>query len=242
MLDIPWLRMDDVRFPAPTTALKEPNGLLAVGGDLSPQRLLQAYAAGIFPWYEAGQPILWWSPDPRMVLRPQDVHIARSLGRFIRSCPYTITMDKAFTEVMQHCASSRMAVSGTWITDEMQQAYTRMHNLGHAHSVEIWHEQSLVGGLYGIALNNIFFGESMFSLAANTSKIAFVCLCRQLESWAFRLVDCQLPTAHLRSLGASEMPRREFLQELQLSAGCPVPARNWVFPDHKPNTLLMRRK
>lgn len=242
MLDIPWLAVDDVDFPPVTNALKEPNGLLAVGGDLSPERLLQAYSAGVFPWYEAGQPILWWSPDPRMVLRPQDVHIARSLAKFIRSCPYTLSMDKAFVKVIHHCANSRMGSPGTWITRDMQEAYARMHTLGYAHSVEVWHEEKLVGGLYGIALNNMFFGESMFSLRANTSKIAFVCLCIQLESWAYRLVDCQLPTAHLRSLGANEMPRAQFLLELQHSAGCSAGPGHWSFSQQNPNALLMSRK
>jgi len=191
-------------------ALLEPNGLLAVGGDLRPERLLKAYANGIFPWYEEGQPILWWSPDPRMCLRPEQVVISRSLRKLIRKQQFQITMDRAFSDVIRLCAQTRAIDPGTWISPEMQVAYCELHRLGFAHSVEVWHEHKLVGGLYGVALGQLFFGESMFSLQSNTSKIAFVFLCLQLQKWNFQLIDCQMPTEHLSSLGAAEMPRAQF--------------------------------
>lgn len=192
-------------------ALVEPNGLLAVGGDLRPERLLTAYANGIFPWYEEGQPILWWSPDPRMCLRPEQVIIARSLRKLIRKQQFQVTMDRAFMDVIRLCAQTRAIDPGTWISPDMQAAYCELHRLGYAHSIEVWHEDILVGGLYGVALGRLFFGESMFSLQSNTSKIAFVFLCRQLQQWNFRLIDCQMPTEHLSTLGAAEMPRAQFL-------------------------------
>lgn len=195
-------------------ALTEPNGLLAVGGDLRPERLLKAYSCGIFPWYEEGQPILWWSPDPRMCLRPEQVIISRSLRKLIRKQHFQITMDCAFSAVIHLCAQTRAIDPGTWISPEMQAAYCELHRLGFAHSVEVWENDKLVGGLYGVALGQLFFGESMFSLQSNTSKIAFVFLCRQLQNWNFQLIDCQMPTEHLFSLGAAEMSRAQFRMRL----------------------------
>lgn len=198
-------------FPPVDTALRDPNGLLAAGGDLSTERLLDAYARGIFPWFGDDDPVLWWSPDPRMVLWLRDLHLSRSLRRAIRSARYTVTLDAAFSEVMAGCAEPREAASETWITAGMLEAYGRLAALGYAHSVEVWSEGELAGGLYGVALGRMFYGESMFSRRRDASKVALAYLVRQLERWGFELVDCQMPTAHLASLGAREVPRAEFL-------------------------------
>lgn len=242
MLQIPWLQADDLDFPPPATALADPNGLLALGGDLQPQRLLNAYASGIFPWYEEGQPILWWSPDPRMVLKPESVHISRSLLKTFKAGGHTLSMDRNFSQVISLCAETRQQTTGTWIMPEMQQAYTLLHELGHAHSVEVWRQGELVGGLYGIALGRMFFGESMFSLEDNASKIAFCSLCLQLQEWDFRLIDCQLPTEHLRSLGATEMARTDFLAILAANTREPTAAQSWSFQADSPYALLMKQK
>jgi len=210
MKQVVWLDPDTVDFPRVDDALDDPPGLLAAGGDLSPERLLAAYAAGIFPWYDDSSPILWWSPDPRMVLQPQQIHISRSLRKTLRHCPYRISMDEAFAEVISSCAELREQREGTWIIEDMQDAYIRLHELGHAHSVEIWDGPQLVGGLYGVSLGSLFFGESMFSLVPNASKIAFVALARQLERWSFQWIDCQMPTDHLHSMGACAMSRDDF--------------------------------
>jgi leucyl/phenylalanyl-tRNA--protein transferase len=207
---IPWLPRGraDIAFPPVETALHEPNGLLAAGGDLSPERLLSAYRQGIFPWYSEGQPILWWSPDPRAVLFPERLHISRSLRKALRRSPYAITVDQDFAAVIQGCREvPRKQGPGTWIVSEMLQAYCRLHDRGHAHSIECWQGGRLVGGLYGVALGQVFFGESMFSLAPDASKIAFVHLAR---SGKYRLIDCQQPSEHLSRLGAECIPRREF--------------------------------
>ncbi len=219
-----WLRADSTAFPPASLACDDPPGLLAVGGDLSPERLLAAYSQGIFPWFNDDSPILWWSPDPRMVLQPAHVHVSRSMQRFIRRhCGQhgrlRVSMDEDFRAVICHCAQLRQQHEGTWITADMQQAYQSLHKLGYAHSVEVWQrdidgEQSLVGGLYGVALGTMFFGESMFSLIPDVSKLAFIALARQLDRWNFTLIDCQLPTQHLASLGAGPMPREEFLRRL----------------------------
>lgn len=214
MKPITWLHPDNLEFPPVSEAFADPPGLLAAGGDLQPERLLAAYARGIFPWYDDTSPILWWSPDPRMVLEPAQVHVSRSLAKVIRQARFRITMDVAFTEVVRQCATLRAEREGTWITDEMQLAYTDLHHLGHAHSVEVWQDDRLVGGLYGIAMGKLFFGESMFSLLPDTSKLAFVALARQLESWHFAMIDCQMPTDHLQSLGGRVMSRAEFQQVL----------------------------
>jgi len=208
---IPWLE-SDAPFPSVAHALREPNGLLAAGADLSPQRLLAAYRRGIFPWFSAGEPILWWSPDPRMVLLPDAMKISRSLAKTLRHADYTVRLDSAFAQVIAACsATPRAGQSGTWIVPEMQAAYLRLHGLGHAHSVETWREGKLIGGLYGIAIGGAFFGESMFSWATDASKIALVHLCKHLISRRFGIIDCQMETTHLKSLGARPIPRSDFL-------------------------------
>lgn len=211
---IAWLPRGraDTPFPPVESALHDPNGLLAAGGDLSPERLLRAYRQGIFPWYSDGQPILWWSPDPRAVLFPEHLHISRSLRKVLRKSPYAITFDQDFSAVIHGCrAAPRKQGPGTWIVTEMVQAYCRLHDQGHAHSIECWQAGRLVGGLYGVALGEVFFGESMFSLAPDASKIALVHLAR---SGRYRLIDCQQPSEHLARLGAECIPRREFTRLL----------------------------
>ncbi|GAO35642.1 leucyl/phenylalanyl-tRNA--protein transferase [Sulfuricella sp. T08] len=210
---IPWID-NDTPFPPLSSALREPNGLLAAGGDLSPQRLIAAYSRGIFPWFNPGEPILWWSPDPRMVLFPGELKVSRSLRKTLKNQTYEIRTDTAFRQVMQACAAPRDGHSGTWISPAMVAAYTELHRQGLAHSVETWMDDKLVGGLYGVSLGRMFYGESMFSLATDASKIAFVHLVRQLELWGYGMIDCQMKTAHLASLGAREIPRAEFSQKL----------------------------
>ena len=217
----PYL-LDDVHkaiFPDVELALTEPDGLLAVGGDLSVERLIAAYQQGIFPWYSEGQPILWWSPDPRMVLEPKDIKVSRSLSKTIRKQEFKITFDKHFREVITACSESRLEKgkiqSETWILDEMIEAYIQLHEQGYAHSVECWQNEKLVGGLYGIAIGKVFFGESMFSRVSDASKIAFVSLAKQLEQWGFNLIDCQVYTSHLESLGASMISRQQFISLLK---------------------------
>lgn len=209
---IPWLGQNDP-FPPISSALREPNGLLAAGGDLSPQRLIEAYRRGIFPWFNPGEPILWWNPDPRMVLFPTELKVTRSLRKTLRKHDFELRVDTAFREVMTACAEPRDG-QGTWITPAMIDAYCELHRLGLAHSVETWVEGRLAGGLYGISLGRMFYGESMFSRQTDASKIAFVHLVRQLQRWDFGLIDCQMKTAHLASLGAREIPRAEFSQKL----------------------------
>ncbi|WP_426417706.1 leucyl/phenylalanyl-tRNA--protein transferase [Aestuariirhabdus sp. LZHN29] len=211
---LPWLDEKQVIFPPIDTALSEPNGLLAAGGNLHPQTILSAYRQGIFPWFSPGEPILWWSPSPRCVLLPSKIHISKSLQKVLRQKRFKITVDRAFPAVMKHCAASRNYTDQTWITPEMYDAYCNLHTLGHAHSIECWQQGELVGGLYGIAIGKVFFGESMFSLVSNASKIALVHLCAQLERWQFQLIDCQVESPHLRSLGASSMGREEFHEQL----------------------------
>jgi leucyl/phenylalanyl-tRNA---protein transferase len=207
-----WLNHDDA-FPDASRALKEPNGLLAAGADLSVERLLSAYRAGVFPWSSKDEPILWWSPDPRCVVFPEKVHISKSLKKHLRKHPVALTFDQAFPEVIQQCSREDENEDG-WITDEMKDAYTMLHKLGHAHSVEVWRQEELIGGLYGVSLGRCFFGESMFSLEANASKIAFAALCKQLARWNFPLIDCQIENPHLLSLGAEPLPRNKFIQIL----------------------------
>jgi len=224
---IPWLPREPL-FPPVESALTEPNGLLAAGGDLSTARILAAYRQGIFPWYSAGEPILWWSPDPRMVLRPQEMRITRSLARTLRHKPYQVTFDTRFAEVIEACATmDRPGQAGTWITREMRAAYCRLHELGHAHSVEVAMDNELVGGLYGMALGRVFFGESMFSRRSDASKIALAHLCRYLHGRNFGIIDCQMQTAHLASLGARSIARRDFVAELDRLVVGDEPARAW---------------
>ncbi|MEW5782702.1 MAG: leucyl/phenylalanyl-tRNA--protein transferase [Pseudomonadota bacterium] len=211
---IPWL-LPDSPFPPVSRALAEPNGLLCAGGDLSPPRLISAYRRGIFPWFSEGEPILWWSPDPRMVLFPEALKISRSLAKTLRNADYQVKLDTAFDAVIAACAATpRPGQHGTWITAEMQAAYRRLHALGYAHSVETWRDGRLIGGLYGVAIGRAFFGESMFSLERDASKIALAHLCRYLCVHNFGMIDCQMETAHLHSLGARPMPREAFLARL----------------------------
>jgi len=221
------LQRDSLSFPPLERALRDPNGLLAVGGDLSVERLIQAYRHGCFPWYQAGQPILWWAPDPRTVLFPHEVHISRSLRKTLRQGAFRVTFDRDFPAVIQGCAAPRDYADGTWITPEMQAAYQELHRRGVAHSVEVWQGETLVGGLYGLAIGQLFFGESMFSRADNASKVGFVSLVKRLEEWGFVLIDCQMPTQHLQSLGARSIPRSEFAAYLQRHLDQPNSA-NWV--------------
>jgi leucyl/phenylalanyl-tRNA---protein transferase len=222
---IPWL-FDRPAFPPVERALREPSGLLAAGGELSPDWLLAAYRHGIFPWYSAGEPILWWSPDPRLVLRPAEIRITRSLRRTLRQGRFEVRLDTAFAEVMAACAAPREPGGGTWITAEMQAAYVRMHELGYAHSVESWSEGRLVGGLYGMALGRVFFGESMFSRATDASKVALAHLARFLEARDYAVIDCQMTTQHLLSMGAREITRAAFSAGLDTwTREGPPPAR-----------------
>lgn len=218
---VAWLQPGDPpdTFPPQAQALREPNGLLAVGGDLSAERLLAAYRRGIFPWYSPGQDILWWSPDPREVLRPERFHESRSLARARRQAEarpdFRIVEDQHFAAVIDACAAPRAGHSGTWITDAMRTAYCALHAAGHAHCIEVWSAARLVGGLYGVQLGGVFFAESMFSAATNGSKFALEYLCRTRRGGSIRLLDCQFSTPHLRSLGSESLPRGEFLAELQ---------------------------
>ncbi|HEU5398100.1 MAG TPA: leucyl/phenylalanyl-tRNA--protein transferase [Gammaproteobacteria bacterium] len=218
-------------FPDPRRALQDPDGLLAVGGDLSPARLLYAYRHGIFPWYHADQPILWWSPDPRAVLFPAELHVSRSLRRRMAKDGYRATLDTAFSEVMQACAGPRpgQPEGGTWISPAMQAAYVELHRLGHAHSVEIWIEDELAGGLYGVAIGRVFFGESMFSRRTDGSKLALVHLARQLGAWGYPLIDCQVHSEHLASLGCVRIPRPDFLALLAEHCTAPGHPAPWRF-------------
>lgn len=211
-----WLSRDDLAFPPLEKALREPNGLLAAGGDLSAQRLIAAYRHGCFPWYQGEQPLLWWSPDPRTVLFPSELHVSRSLAKCLRQQRFQVTFDQDFAAVIRECAGPRNYTDGTWITDAMRSAYQQLHEMGLAHSVEVWHDEQLVGGLYGLAMGRLFFGESMFSRADNASKVGFVTLVRQLQQWDFVMIDCQMPTTHLQSLGARSIPRSEFAAALRL--------------------------
>jgi leucyl/phenylalanyl-tRNA--protein transferase len=223
---IPWLEiLDD--FPPLQSALREPNGLLAVGGDLSPERLLAAYRRGIFPWFSEGDPLLWWSPDPRMVLFPAELKLSRSLVKTLRNSPYEVRFDSAFDQVITGCAAPRAGASGTWIVDEMQDAYKQLHRLGYAHSAETWIDGELAGGLYGVALGNMFYGESMFTRVRDASKIAFVHLVRHLQARGFGMIDCQMHTRHLASLGAHEIPREEFAARLADLVNCNTVPRLW---------------
>ncbi len=221
-----WLKRDDLSFPPLETALREPNGLLAAGGDLRPERLLAAYRHGCFPWYQEGQPLLWWSPDPRTVLFPDELHVSRSLRKRMRHGDYRVTFDKAFAEVIQGCAGPRSYADGTWITTPMQDAYVRLHEMGVAHSVEVWQQGQLVGGLYGLAMGELFFGESMFSRATDASKVGFVTLVERLREWGFALIDCQMPTRHLESFGARSIPRAAFAEALAVHLDRPS-AADW---------------
>lgn len=223
---------DQLPFPPVECALEYPNGLLAAGGDLSAERILEAYRHGIFPWFNADEPILWWSPNPRMVLFPKEFKISRSLKKVLRQGDYAVRSDTAFEQIMRACAAPRDGQAGTWILEEMIAAYCQLHRMGYAHSVEVWMNNELVGGLYGLAIGKMFYGESMFSRAANTSKIALAHLCKHLELNDFGMIDCQMNTPHLASLGAREIPRTEFIRHLKELINC-APLQPWQFdPEH----------
>jgi len=200
----------DEAFPAVESALREPNGLLAAGGDLTPSRLLRAYALGIFPWFSPGEPILWWSPDPRMVFATDAMHVPRRLARWLRGCDWRIEADRDFAGIVRACAAPRDGHDGTWITRSMLAAYTKLHELGHAHSIEVYAGDALVGGIYGVAVGRMFYGESMFSRASGGSKVALLALARRLRDWGWPLLDAQVSSAHLQTLGAREWPRAAF--------------------------------
>ena len=219
----------DLRFPP--VDLSTPEGLLAVGGDLRPERLLEAYRHGIFPWYSDDQPILWWSPDPRTVLFPEKLHISRSLKRNLRPGLFNVTLDICFRDVMRQCAGPRLQYpdGGTWITADMLAAYTTLHEQGYAHSVETWQDEQLVGGLYGVALGGAFFAESMFTKVNDASKVALVFLVRQLHAWGFHITDCQQSSPHVMRLGAEEIPRNKFLDHLTTAFILPERCGRWQF-------------
>lgn len=222
MWKLPVLGDDATAFPPAPSARQQPNGLLAMGGDLSPKRLQAAYRQGIFPWHSEQDPILWWSPDPRLVLLPGQFKVSRSLRKRMRGCGYRLSFDRAFLAVIHACAQTpRPGQDGTWIVRDIESAYARMHRLGLAHSVEIWDGSRLVGGLYGLALGQMFFGESMFSHAADASKLALWSLCRLLQGWEWPLIDCQVETPHLLSLGAELWPRDRFLAGVRTHAQPP---------------------
>jgi len=226
---IAWLSSDDPpeAFPDIARACREPEGLLAAGGDLSQERLLYAYRHGIFPWYENGQPILWWSPDPRCVLEPDRFHVARRLRRWLKDCPFELRFNTAYREVVEGCAGRRLGQQGTWITRDMAAAYESLHRSGWAHSVEVWSGDKLVGGIYGVAIGKVFFGESMFSRETNASKIAMQCLCRILAQHDFPMLDCQVVSPHLLTLGAAPMARDEFRRRLETACASPDAFTGW---------------
>jgi leucyl/phenylalanyl-tRNA--protein transferase len=227
---IPWLQPNEP-FPAVEQALVEPNGLLAAGGTLDPDRLVEAYRHGIFPWFNEGEPVLWWSPDPRMVLLPAEIRVTRSLAKTLRKGNYAVRADSAFREVMRACAAPRDGRAGTWINDDMISAYCALHDAGIAHSIEIWIDGTLAGGLYGVALGRMFYGESMFTRVPDASKIALVHLARQLQRWQFGMIDCQMRTDHLARMGGREMPRADFVRTLgELVNYPPIPGA-WTLDD-----------
>jgi leucyl/phenylalanyl-tRNA--protein transferase len=224
---LPWLGPDDP-FPPIERALKEPNGLLCAGADLSLERLVEAYRSGIFPWFSGSEPILWWSPDPRMVLFCDELRISRSLAKNMRNKGYVVQIDSAFRDVLTGCASPRRGEAGTWLGEDMRAAYARLHRAGYAHSFECWHEGTLVGGLYGVAVGRMFYGESMFSRATDASKVALVALVEELRQRGFPLIDCQVRTPLLAQLGAREIPRREFLRRLRALVNYREPGGRWT--------------
>ncbi len=217
----------DQPFPDPEKALDEPGGLLAIGGCLTPKRIIAAYQQGIFPWFSPGEPILWWSPDPRLVLFPEQLKISRSLRKTLRKNIFRISFDQAFDEVLLGCASPRAQASGTWITEEMRQAYNLLHQMGIAHSFEAWNNDKLVGGLYGLAIGRVFFGESMFHTETDASKVVFAHLVKHLLAWHYSLIDCQVHSNHLVSLGAVEIKRKDFIDHLQALCKYPPADQAW---------------
>ena len=226
-----WLDPRDPHQPFPPAhrAMRDPNGLLAIGGDLSVPRLIRAYSNGIFPWFNPNEPILWWCPDPRAVLTPAEFHVSHSLGKRIRKGDFAVTIDHAFTQVLDGCSDPDQGRNDTWLGTDMKRAYCELHELGFAHSVEVWQKGALIGGLYGVSLGGAFFGESMFSRASDASKLALTFLCRQLAAWRFSIVDCQIASSHLGRLGAVEISRDRFLTELRRVIGCGGRTGIWRF-------------
>ncbi|MGH8055312.1 MAG: leucyl/phenylalanyl-tRNA--protein transferase [Stenotrophomonas sp.] len=227
----PYLLDDasDAPFPPAELALREPDGLLAVGGDLSPVRLLNAYAGGVFPWFSEGQPLLWWSPDPRMVFRTDGVHLSSRFRRELRASPWRIRADTAFSDVMRACAQApRPGQDGTWITDDMHRAYVALHQLGYAHSVEVFDGEALVGGIYGVAIGRMFFGESMFSGRSGGSKVALAALAHTLHDWGWPLIDTQVENPHLMRMGAEHLPRPDFLRRIRELVQQPADVGAWT--------------
>lgn len=241
MTQLVWLDELGVDFPPTQTALDDPNGLLAVGGALTLPRLRNAYRQGIFPWYSEGQPILWWSPSPRMNLQPEQLHLGRSTRKLLRKKLFSVTVDECFDEVMEHCAMvKRKHEDGTWITDEILEAYQELHRHGLAHSIEAWQDGTLVGGLYGVCVGKAFFGESMFSLVSGASKVAFSLLALQLKEWNFHLIDCQIYTEYLASFGAQELAREDFEAILERAVTLEHPQdwkAQWTLPEFGPDSL-----
>lgn len=228
---LPWAldARADAPFPPAETALREPDGLLAVGGDLTPMRLLNAYAGGVFPWFSDGQPLLWWSPDPRMVFRTDGVHLSSRFRRSLRASSWVVRADTRFAEVIAGCATSvRPGQDGTWITDAMRDAYVALHRMGHAHSVEVFEGERLVGGIYGVAIGRMFFGESMFSAASGGSKVALAALAHHLAQWGWPLIDAQVENDHLLSMGAEHWPRERFLALVREQVRRDAPAGSWT--------------
>jgi leucyl/phenylalanyl-tRNA--protein transferase len=241
---IPFLGPTDP-FPPVEEALDEPDGLLAAGGSLSTRRLVDAYRRGIFPWFNEGDPILWWSPDPRAVLRPERIHVSHSLKKRLKKEAFLITIDRAFPRVLDGCAAPRMGDSGTWLSGPMRRAYRTLHASGLAHSIEVWMDGELSGGIYGVAIGRMFFGESMFARRTDASKIAMVRFAAQLARWGFPLIDCQLETGHLASLGAETMPRARFVEEIGRLVTEPAPI--WTMDEdlaghvsHAPRALTLK--
>lgn len=230
MIRLAPLRDDDPEtFPDPAHALRDPNGLIAYGGDLSPERLRAAYSQGIFPWYSQGDPLLWWSPDPRCVFATDGVHVSRRLQRTLKASPWTLSLDRDFARVMRECAAPRAGEPGTWITEDMFIAYTRLHELGFAHSLEVWSGEALVGGIYGVSIGRAFSAESMFSRANDGSKFALLALCHALHGWGFPLLDAQVPNPHLQRMGAIMLSREDYLRRLRKLVTQPPPAE-WRLP------------
>lgn len=224
-----WLDPSSLAFPPLNSALSEPNGLLALGGDLSTERLVSAYSHGIFPWYNQGEPVLWWSPDPRAIIPTTALRINRSLRKFLKQCPYRVTINHAFEEVITYCADAPFRKEGTWILDEMQQAYTQLHQQGMAHSVEVWdNSNNLVGGLYGVAIGGFFSGESMFYLQSNASKVALVALAQLLNSQAITFIDCQIVNPFLADMGCIELSRNEFIKLQSIEKQKTMPNDFWL--------------
>ena len=221
-------------FPPVHLAMRDPNGLLAIGGDLSPTRLIRAYRQGIFPWYNPDEPVLWWCPDPRTVLMPDEFHVSRSFGKTIRRADYALSFDRAFEAVLEACSAERGRSRGTWLGEDMRRAYLELFRRGHAHSVEVWRDHALIGGLYGVTLGRVFFGESMFSRASDASKLALYWLCHQLQRWGFDMIDCQVSSAHLLSLGARDIARDAFLKRLSVAVATEAPIGAWRFATEVP--------